>query len=157
MEKPAVKPIRFVKGNMVSTDLAAARRFYEDMLGLECVQTAKDTMLVRDRGAQGEGRRAGEHYWVIEVREVEQVSHPQRVLHHWGLDLAAKEDVDRVHQRLEHHREAYGIRTLYKPQFQHGSYAFYLQDRDFNWWEFQFVPPSRSRRNLIARGDVVPD
>ena len=154
---PVVKTLRFATGNVVTRNLAAARRFYEDMLGLECVEYAKGRMLVRDRGTTGKGRQRGETYWVLDVQESADMAHPQRVLHHWGLDVAEKSDVDFMYQRLLEHKEAYGLGTIYKPQFQHGSYAFYFQDLDSNWWEFQFVPPSRTREAVVARGDVVED
>ena len=35
-------------GTMVSSDLARARRFYEDFLGFECVRHAPGRMLLRD-------------------------------------------------------------------------------------------------------------
>jgi hypothetical protein len=42
----------------------------------------------------------------------------------------------------------------------HGTYAFYFQDRDGNWWEFQYVGDGQETGSgrydkHYARGDVV--
>lgn len=156
-DNPIVRTLRFAKGNVVTRSLAAARRFYEDILGLECAEYAKGRMLVRDRGTDGKGRRRGEIYWVLDVLQSDELRHPQRVLHHWGLDLAEKSDVDLMYERVLGLKDAYGLGIIHKPQYQHGAYAFYFQDADSNWWEFQFVPPSRQREAVVARGDVVEE
>lgn len=152
-----VKPISLARGTLVTTDLARARRMFEELLGLQCVRHAPGRMLVRDRGADGTGRKPEEYHFVLDVREVPAVANPQRVLHHWGMDFTTKAGIDAIHKRLVANREAYGLQAIHEPQFQHGSYAFYFQDADSNWWEFQFKPPSRDFEKMKARGDVIAD
>jgi hypothetical protein len=41
------------------------------------------------------------------------------------------------------------------PTTQHGAYSFYLEDRDSNWWEIQYVEEG-SHDKMFERGDVVP-
>ncbi|GGX19362.1 hypothetical protein GCM10007242_27770 [Pigmentiphaga litoralis] len=152
-ESPHIKTSSIVCGLVASTDLDATQRFYEDMLGLECVRVSNERMLARD-GASIVGPRKGNPSWLLDVRKRAEIERPQRVLHHWGIDLVSKASVEAMHNRVQTFQADYGIRQIFQPQFQHGSYAFYLQDLDTNWWEFQFVPQSRKATKFVV-GDFV--
>jgi predicted lactoylglutathione lyase len=76
------------------------------------------------------------------------------VLHHWGVDVATKEEADEAYKKAQEHREKYSIRKITKPLNQHGVYSFSLQDLDKNWWEIQYAP--HQHEACFARGDVMP-
>jgi predicted lactoylglutathione lyase len=147
---PVIKPRELITGTFLTKDLGGAKRFYEDLLGLECAVLSDRRMLVRDPQHVTRDQRPK---WVLDVYQSEDIQNPQRLLHHWGIDLNSKKAVDRMHKTLLVNKEAYGLRTIYEPKFQHGSYAFYFSDQDSNWWEYQYLPPSLLT-NIFQRGDL---
>jgi catechol 2,3-dioxygenase-like lactoylglutathione lyase family enzyme len=152
---PAVKTIALERGTFLTTDLAAARRLFEEVLDLECVRFERDALLVRERGHRPGEARAGEPYWVLEVREVAAIANPQALLNHWGVFVSTQGDVDRAYQKLVEHKDAYGIVRVQRPCAAHGAYSFYFQDRDSNWWEVEHRIPKRQYTALRERGDAV--
>lgn len=140
---PIVKARHLGRGTLLSEDLAASRKFYEEFFGFTCADDGPGKLLLR----------AGEN-WVLEVSEQPEIERPQGVFNHWGFDVKSNDDVLHAHAMALENKEKYGIRHIQKPTEQHGSYSFYMQDRDSNWWEFQHR--TRSPDELAARGDVVP-
>jgi hypothetical protein len=64
---------------------------------------------------------------------------PQPVLNHHGLTLPDNEH-DRVRElnaELKARSEEFGLLKVMNPSSQHGSFSFYFQDRDTNWWEIE--------------------
>ncbi len=149
-EEPLIRPIQLVTGTLLAKDLVRTRRFYEDVLGLECASCGPDRMLARSR----QGRLLDAPKWVLEVRESKVIANPQRLLHHWGIDLVSKAAVDDMNRRLKEKQAEYGLGTVLDVQFQHGAYAFYFSDFDSNWWEFQFSSPQRYEKKF-ERGDAL--
>jgi len=128
-------------GTLACRDLAKSRRFYEEFLGLEVVRHAKPAMMLR----------LNTGLYVVCVCIGDTVPE-QHLMSHWGLNVARREDVDRIHAAAHELQERYGIRKIKKPRDFHGSYGFYLQDADNNWWEIQYEP--RSIDDFFAQGDV---
>lgn len=157
--QPVIKPQLLSYGTFVTTDLDRARSFFGELLGLECVRCAPDRLLVRDRGTQRKGHRNGYPYWVLDVRKVDAVEHPQKVLNHWGFDLPDREAVDRAHAVLTEHKERFGLKKIMPVRVQHRSYAFYFQDYDSNWWEALTRTPGREPEKLFEdnRDLYAPD
>jgi len=122
--KPPALKIKFLShGTLECSDLQATRRFYEEVLGLECIQHAHTAMLVR---------LGSEHtYAVVQTPQ----RHEMPRLFHNGLDVGSEEEVRAAYDKLSELKAEYGIRKLYKPQHQHGEYSFFFQDLDGNWWE----------------------
>jgi catechol 2,3-dioxygenase-like lactoylglutathione lyase family enzyme len=131
-EKEPLLKTRFLShGTLEVVNLQASRRFYEEVLGLEVIQHAPIGLLVR---------LGSDHVYVaVETPKAEQ--HEMPLLGHNGLDVSSREEVDEAHAKLSAVREEYGIRKLTRPVDQHGTYAFYLQDLDRNWWEIGHLPP----------------
>lgn len=150
-EHRILKPRTLHHGTMVTADMAAARQFYQQFLGLTCTRVA-DRMLVYLQSADGSDSGCR-----IDVREVAAVERPQNILNHWGIDVPSVEDVDRIHAAAEKLKQQYGLRRIMAARMQHGVYGFYLQDRDSNWWEIQYTDPQRSHHRIFAAGDQYPD
>jgi catechol 2,3-dioxygenase-like lactoylglutathione lyase family enzyme len=142
-----------VAGTMVTTDIAAARHFYEEFLGFECVRYAPDRLLLRDRYAAAEMAAGGDDFFVIDVQEVAEVSNPQRMLHHWGLDVATFEDVDRLHAVAKARKAEFGLSKVFPLADLHGAHSFYFSDRDSNWWEIEYRSNGLDNSGFFARGD----
>lgn len=140
-------------GTMVSTDLDRARRFLEGFMGFECVRHAPGKMLVRDKKAAELMKRGQRGGFVIEVEEVDEVTHPQKMHHHWGFDAESIEEVDRIREIALSDPEKYGIKKVNPITKMHGSYQFYFIDMDDNWWEIEFRMHGRSNEMVLAGGD----
>jgi catechol 2,3-dioxygenase-like lactoylglutathione lyase family enzyme len=147
-----VKPVILSRGTLVSKDLARARRFYENFLGLECVEYAPGAMMARDRDPKVLRQRKGNAYWVMDVRAATG-GWQTNLFKHWGIDVASNAEVDRVHAYAVANKERLGIRAVRKPRLQHGTYSFYLEDEDGNWWEVECRPPGEETDAVFAHGD----
>lgn len=64
---------------------------------------------------------------------------PQPVLNHHGisLDESARLDIDRAFTLATEQQDVWGILKINQITEQHGSYQFYFQDADTNWWEIE--------------------
>jgi catechol 2,3-dioxygenase-like lactoylglutathione lyase family enzyme len=147
---PIIKPIGLGRGTLVTRDLDVTRRFLEDLLGMECVQTAPDRMLARhcrDCGAPA--------YWVLEIQKVAEIVHPQSLINHWGFMVASNADVDHAHAVASARKEEYGLKRVHPPKGNHGSYSFYFEDRESNWWEIECRAEEISYAASVAAGDPV--
>jgi catechol 2,3-dioxygenase-like lactoylglutathione lyase family enzyme len=146
-----------IAGSMVTTDIAAARRFYEDFLGFECVQPAAGRLLARDRYARAAMEAGDDDFFVLDVTLVSEISNPQRMLHHWGLDVASVEEVDRIYAAAKSRKDELGITKLMPISGMHGAHSFYFADRDSNWWEIEYRLDGLDNEGFFARGDVGSD
>jgi catechol 2,3-dioxygenase-like lactoylglutathione lyase family enzyme len=146
---PLNRPKIFSHGTLECRSLAESRPFYEEFLGLDCVRHAQKAMMLRKGG-----------YFGLVCLEKGKHVKPVGVSNHWGLDLASRDEVDRAHDLAIAHKEKYGIQKVMKITDMHGTYGFYFQDRDGNWWEFQYTGDGQERGEgrydkHFARGDVA--
>jgi catechol 2,3-dioxygenase-like lactoylglutathione lyase family enzyme len=135
-----VHPTHLSHGTLACRDIAKSRRFYEEFLGLEVVRHAKPAMMLR----------LATNMYVVCVCIGEKV--PQNhLMTHWGINVAAREDVDRARAEAVRLQDEFEIRVIKNVRDFHGAYGFYLQDRDYNWWEIQHEP--RKIDDFFAKGD----
>ncbi len=149
---PVLKPLILSRGTLLTADLARARTFYEEFLGLECVMVGEDRMLVRDTDPGEVRHRRGAPYWIMDVKQAPE-GVTTNLFKHWGIDVPTAGDVDRVYAFAAENKERLGLRSVRKVRMQHGTYSFYLQDFDSNWWEVECRPPGQSNDEIFARGD----
>ncbi|MES2510700.1 MAG: VOC family protein [Pseudomonadota bacterium] len=114
-------------GTLEVYSLKESRKFYEEFLGFQCVRHARPAMAIR----------CGMRFHIV-CLEVGDLVHPCNVDNHWGIDVGSAEEVDRIWQAANDLKDKYGIREVRDLVKQHGVYSFYLEDRDHNWWEFQY-------------------
>ena len=151
-KKPVValnRPKIFSHGTLECRSLDESRPFYEEFLGLDCVRHAPKAMMLRKGG-----------YFGLVCLEKGKNVRPVGVGNHWGLDLASRAEVDRARELALEHKDKYGIQKVMRITDMHGTYAFYFQDRDGNWWEFQYTGDGQERGEgrydkHFARGDVA--
>jgi hypothetical protein len=119
--------------------------FYRDFLGVDVEQAGPHYFFTRGNG----GVRA------IIVERGEAVM-DQPVQNHHGITLFAdRAKIDELHAAAQACQEQFGIRKVHRAVDQHGSYSFYMQDRDTNWWEIEVWdghvdPWTRSERRQAA-------
>ena len=146
---PLNRPKIFSHGTLECRSLAESRPFYEEFLGLDCVRHAKKAMMLRKGG-----------YFGLVCLEKGKNVRPVGVGNHWGLDLTSREEVDRARDLAIEHKEKYGLQKVMKITDMHGTYGFYFQDRDGNWWEFQYSGEGQERGEgrydkHFALGDIA--
>lgn len=130
--KPPLLDIKRIgHGTLESRDLVKTRRFYEEVLGFDVIQTSPRSLLIR--------KGLNHSYAVVENPKLDR---EMSRLNHNGLDVPSREAVDRAYQLLAQVKDEYDIHKLSHPAEQHGDYAFYFQDLDGNWWEIVAVDES---------------
>src|SRR5258708_21350078 len=101
-------------GTLESRDLAFSRRFYEEFLGLEVVQTSPISLLVRLGGPNTIA--------VVYSKHVGEMN----LLNHNGLDVLTKHEVDVAHQTACAEAEKWKLKKISKPHLQHGTSSFFF-------------------------------
>jgi catechol 2,3-dioxygenase-like lactoylglutathione lyase family enzyme len=118
-------PISYV--TLECRNVEDSMRFYHEFLGLDVERRDPHFFFTRGNG--------GVNMIVVE-RADELVE--QTVLNHHGITLWTDESkIDELHAAAEAHKEEFGIKKIMIATHQHGSYSFYMQDRDTNWWEIE--------------------
>lgn len=143
---PLLRAKALISGTLPSRDLDASKAFYQEALGLEVRQMAEDRLILR---------LGTEH--VYEVEKVDR-DFDMPILRHNGFQ--SRGDLVAEHAKLEAEREKYGIKKLTKPMVQHGTFGFYLQDRDGNWWEGNLAvdgPMDQDLEDLTEHPDMTPE
>lgn len=125
---PKLKPRLLSHGTVECHDLARARRFYTELLGMEVVQTSAISLMLRLNSAT-----------IIACVETRGETAAGQ-FSHFGLDFETTDEVDAAHRVVLAEKDNYGVKKVTKPVHQHGTYAFYLIDADDNWWEFLTNP-----------------
>lgn len=138
---PRINTQSMICGTLATTDMKRARRMYEDVMDMECVEPSKGLMYVRNKGHRPGEAKHGAPYWVLEVKEVESVPVAQEMLNHWGFEAPSQAAVDEAYEKLSANKAEYGITRVQKPFFRGGSYAIYFVDKDTNWWEVEYRTP----------------
>ncbi len=127
-KEPRLKLQFLSHGTLESRDLEKTRRFYEEFLGLQVVQTSKISLMIR---------LGGEHTYAV-VHNPRKEPMPRRS--HNGLDVASREEVDRCYEIIMAEKEQWGIGKVTSRGDRHGTYSFYFSDLDDNWWEILSNP-----------------
>jgi len=138
--EPALKLNFLSHGTLDSRDVDFSRKFYEEFLGLEVVQTSKISLLIR---------LGGDH--VIAVVKSKKIGE-MNLLNHNGLDVLTKEDVDEAYRVVTEQAEKWRLTKISKPLLQHGTYSFFFWDADDNCWEI-LTNPEGGYRWLFELGD----
>ncbi len=110
-------------GTIECGDLEKSRRFYEEVLGMEVVQTSKVSFQMRLNSTTT----------IVCVQTTGQVA--AGIFSHFGFDLETEEEVNAAHEKVAAVKDEYGIQKLTRPGLQHNVYSFYIVDLDGNWWE----------------------
>ena len=137
---PALKLNFLSHGTLESRDLAFSRRFFEEFLGLEVVQTSPISLLIRLGGPNTIA--------VVFSKQAREMN----LLNHNGLDVRTQEEVDEAHRTVCAEAEKWRLKKITKPHLQHGTYSFFFWDCDDNCWEI-LTNPAGGYSWLFEQGD----
>ena len=116
-------------GTLESKDLTFTRKFYEEFMGFEVVQTSDVSIWFR---------LGGKHAYAC-IQTPRKAS--MNLFGHNGIDVHSDEEVDECHRLVVRDAELWKLHKISKPAKQHGSYSFYFWDGDDNCWEILSNPP----------------
>ena len=116
-------------GTLETRDLVAARRFYDEFLGLETVQ----------RGEMAIWLRCGGGWMVAAVRTGDSML-PLPPSVRWCLDMATAGEVEEAHAAALRLKDEYGMQEVQDVTRDGGQTGFLLRDMDSNWWEICHRP-----------------
>ena len=123
---PLLKTGRMNHGTLACRDIAKTRRFYEEVLGMEVVQTSPLSLMVR---------KGTDHVYAVVEAPAEG---KMNMLNHNGFEVNSHEEVDAAYQQLLAIKDEWGLKVM-PPRTLHGDHTFYFQDFDSNWWEIVSV------------------
>lgn len=110
--EPVLKLQRLGHGTLETMDLARARRFYEEVLGLEVIQPSSRSMMIR--------LGTNHAYAVVETGKASTMT----MLAHNGLDVGSVEEVYAAHEKLLEIKDQWGIKQITEPRHMHGDTSF---------------------------------
>lgn len=128
-KQPLLKTGILNHGTLHVRDIAATRRFYEEVLGLECIQTSPLSLMIRKGTA---------HVYAI-VEQPAGMHPPMPMLNHNGFEVATEADVEEAYRLVTQVKDEYGIKKILPLSHMHGDTSFYVLDLDDNWWEIVAV------------------
>jgi catechol 2,3-dioxygenase-like lactoylglutathione lyase family enzyme len=111
--------------------VADSLRFYRDVMGLRVNQPAPMVGHLMD----------SKGHYAAALQNAD--PHPQSQLNFYARPVRDAAAVDEAHARVSAVREAYGMRTITAParedaaRFGVGTYGFYVEDLDGNWWRVE--------------------
>lgn len=119
---PLLKTQRMNHGTLACRDIAKTRRFYEEVLGLDVVQTSPLSLMVK---------KGTDHvYAVVEAPADKDMN----MLNHNGFEVGSAEEVDEAYKLIMSIKDEWGLKVM-PPRTLHGDHTFYFLDFDGNWWE----------------------
>ncbi len=139
--KPAINSRFISHGTLGSYDLDRSRKFYEDFLGLEVVQTSKISLMIR---------LGGNHVYAVVKTAKKPVM--DRLFHN-GIDVDTPEEVDEAYRTVLDSAEEWGLHDWDEPKEQHGTYSFKFWDMDENCWEI-LSNPANGYTWIFDQGDL---
>src|SRR5438128_11475250 len=104
--QPALRLNFLSHGTLESRDLASSRRFYEEFLGLDVVQTSPISLLIRLGGPNTIA--------VVYSKKIGEMN----LLNHNGLDVRTKDEVDAAYRTVSAEAEAWRLKKISKPHLQ---------------------------------------
>jgi catechol 2,3-dioxygenase-like lactoylglutathione lyase family enzyme len=129
-KEPLLKMMRMNHGTLDCTDITKTRRFYEEVLGMECIQTSPISLMVR---------HGTDHVYACVEIPANPNQQPMSMLNHNGFEVATNEEVDAAHATLKEIKDEWGLKKVMPIQKTHGDHTFYFMDFDGNWWEIVAV------------------
>ncbi len=116
-------------GTLETRDLVAARRFYNEFLGLETVQRGEMAIWLRCGGG-----------WMVAAVKTGDSMLPLPPSVRWCLDMATAAEVEEAHAAALRLKDEYGMQEVQDVMRDGSQTGFLLRDMDSNWWEICHRP-----------------
>jgi catechol 2,3-dioxygenase-like lactoylglutathione lyase family enzyme len=140
-------------GTLACIDIAKTRRFYEEVLGLDVIQTSPRSLMVR---------KGGDHVYAVVELPVANLKPDMDMLNHNGFEVDSPEAVNDAYETIKRVKDEWGIKKIMPPRTMHGDHTFYFMDMDGNWWEIVSSHPggyvadfSNPEADMTGRHDLA--
>jgi catechol 2,3-dioxygenase-like lactoylglutathione lyase family enzyme len=122
-------------GTIPCSDLQHTIKFLTKLFGFEHVQTSDNSASFRMGG--------NFCFSAIENYDEPQDLNADKVNHHFGIDMANEEDIQKAYDILSQPEilKEYKIQKITAPAHGHGTYFIYVVDQDSVYWELLVNPP----------------
>ncbi|MBV8086971.1 MAG: VOC family protein [Chloroflexi bacterium] len=121
-----IRPIAMSEAHLECRDIARSQPVHTDLLGFECVATSADQATMRHPNTP----------WLLVLHGAAGTA-DKPFAHHTGVRVEHAPEIDAAYEYLDENRERYGLTTITKPEFSHGSYSVYLGEPGGNRWEIE--------------------
>lgn len=118
----------FSHGTLLMEELGPSRRFYEEFLGVEVVQTSERSGAIR----------LNSDACVVCVERGKLVKKPGREYlryYNVGLSVGDADDVARARALAIEHKNTYGLGEISNIKIESRRVSFLIEDRDGNFWQ----------------------
>lgn len=89
--------------------------------------------------------------WLLTVHEAGPEAPEKQMHNHYGVRVAAKQEVDAAYEYLNAHKKEYGLEQIGKPLYNHGSYSLYFLEPGTNGWEIECYEDVQDREKTKTR------
>lgn len=124
-KKPLLQLGILSHGTLHCLDVVKTRRFYEEVLGLEVIQTSPLSLLVR---------KGTNHTYAV-VEQPAGSHPPMDFFNHNGFEVRTREEVEHARTMIMQIKDEWGLKKVLPVTHMHGDSSFYFMDFDGNWWE----------------------
>jgi catechol 2,3-dioxygenase-like lactoylglutathione lyase family enzyme len=121
-------------GTLACIDIAVTRRFYEEVLGMEVIQTSPRSLMVR---------KGGDYVYACVELPAGGKKMDMEMLNHNGFEVSSPEEVNKAYETVLAIKDEWGIKRVTPPRVMHGDHTFYFMDMDGNWWEVVYTHGGR--------------
>ncbi|HEU0166553.1 MAG TPA: VOC family protein, partial [Chloroflexota bacterium] len=121
-----IRPIALSEAHLECRDVARSLPVHTDLLGFQCLDSAGDVATLRHPNTP----------WLL-VLHGAAGSGDKPFAHHTGVRVEHSPEIDAAYEYLDEQRQRYGLTSITKPEFSHGSYSVYLGEPGGNQWEIE--------------------
>lgn len=137
-----LKPIALKRGHYECRALDETLPVLKDLLALEVVQERPGQVTLKHPNTD----------WELVVHEGEPDAVDKPHLHHYGVRVETREEIDAAYDYLMTQKERYGLKRVSRPHENHFAHSVYFKEPGGNDWEIEFydrVAVERGQKNAI--------
>lgn len=137
-----LKPIALKRGHYECRALDETLPVLTDLLALEVVKRGRNQATVKHPNTD----------WELVVHEGEPGAVDKPHLHHYGVRVETRAEIDTAYEYLMSQKEKYGLKRVSRPHENHFAHSVYFKEPGGNDWEIEFYDRAaveRGQKNAI--------
>lgn len=137
-----LKPVALKRGHYECRALDETLPVLIDLLALEVVKRGPKRATVKHPNTD----------WELVVHEGEPGAVDKPHLHHYGVRVETREEIDAAYDYLMSHKKPYGLKRVSRPHESHFAHSVYFKEPGGNDWEIEYYDRAaveRGQKNAI--------
>lgn len=137
-----IRPIALKRGHYECKSLDETLPVLTDLLALEVVRRGPGEAVVRHPNTA----------WELVVHEGEPEAVDKPHLHHYGVRVENREEIDAAYEYVRERKERYGLLRVSRPHENHYAYSVYFREPGGNDWEIEYYDREaveQGRKNAV--------